>query len=415
MQDLNDKVTGSSLAASEWNQVPSELQNVITALGQSLTAADLNQLGKAIAGYAGSGNAFVDGGTANAIVLSPVTGLQAPPQYTNLQAVRFIKNGTNTGAVTANVAGLGVLNVLDQFGASLASGDLQNGSRYTIEYSLTIDGGSPGFVFEKASGLANDLPRGYLDGYILSNNAIDPLKNIDITDGACKNSNNSSDLLLSSALGKQIDVSWAEGGTPGAPSGGFPSLLSGGVAQPDTTYFVFAILKNTGQVDAGFDTSLNAVNLLADATDYSDFRRIGFVITDSSSDIINGFWYGDKWQPNEKFTEYTGTASAGPVVRQFSRIPNGLKLKAGITLTARSFDVTPSSLLVTDPDNSAQSPTPDINHLSIEGQGGNAIGFTNSVEVVSDNQAQLRFEWNNSLGDFDTAFVDYILDTRGKS
>jgi len=320
MQDLNDKVTGSSLAASEWNQVPSELQNVITALNQSLTAADLNQLGKAIAGYSGSGNAFVDGGTANAIVLSPVTGLQAPPQYTNLQAVRFIKNGTNTGAVTVNVAGLGVLNVLDQFGAALASGDLQNGSRYTIEYSLTIDGGSPGFVLEKASGLANDLPRGYLDGFILSNNTIDSSNDIDIAAGSAKDSTNSADLNLSSALGKQIDVAWAEGGTPGAPSGGFPSLLTGGSPVNDTWYRVFVILKNTGQVDAGFDTSANAVNLLADATDYSEFRQVGW-IRYGTAQIEPFFQDGDRFRWVTAFVDFNASNPGTSVIPVTGTVP----------------------------------------------------------------------------------------------
>ena len=48
MQDLNDKVTGGTLTAAEWNEVPSELQNVIEGLGITLSGADLNQLGKAI-------------------------------------------------------------------------------------------------------------------------------------------------------------------------------------------------------------------------------------------------------------------------------------------------------------------------------------------------------------------------------
>ena len=49
MEDLNDKVLGGNLPAIEWNQVPSEIQNVIENLGISLSNGDLNQLGKAIA------------------------------------------------------------------------------------------------------------------------------------------------------------------------------------------------------------------------------------------------------------------------------------------------------------------------------------------------------------------------------
>lgn len=47
MQDLNDKVIGGELTAAEWNEVPSELQNVIEASGQTLSSGDLTQLRKA--------------------------------------------------------------------------------------------------------------------------------------------------------------------------------------------------------------------------------------------------------------------------------------------------------------------------------------------------------------------------------
>lgn len=47
MQDLNDKVTGNKLTADEWNEVPSEIQNLIEASGQTLSSGDLTQLRKA--------------------------------------------------------------------------------------------------------------------------------------------------------------------------------------------------------------------------------------------------------------------------------------------------------------------------------------------------------------------------------
>jgi len=51
MQDLNDKVKGSSLTAAEWNEIPSEIQQAITDSGQTLSSGDLTQLSKAIGGY----------------------------------------------------------------------------------------------------------------------------------------------------------------------------------------------------------------------------------------------------------------------------------------------------------------------------------------------------------------------------
>lgn len=124
MQDLNDKVTGSTLTATEWNEVPSELQNVIQALGITLSASDLNQLGKAIAGYVANGNYYTDSGIADAYVLSVVGSKQRAPSYTNGMMVSFIAANANTGASTVNVASLGVKDIKGTGGEDPAAGDI---------------------------------------------------------------------------------------------------------------------------------------------------------------------------------------------------------------------------------------------------------------------------------------------------
>lgn len=111
MQDLNDKTSGSFLLAPEWNQVPSEIQNVIEGLGQTLSSGDLNQLGKAIAGYVANGTFFVESGAADAYVLSIVGSKQGPTAYTLGMKIRFTPVNSNTGASTVNVNGLGVKNI----------------------------------------------------------------------------------------------------------------------------------------------------------------------------------------------------------------------------------------------------------------------------------------------------------------
>src|SRR5512139_1845356 len=100
MQDLNDKVTGNSLSADEWNQVPSEIQNVIESLGIALSGVDLNQLGKAIAGYAGNGDFYTDSGVANAYVLSPIGLKKSPHAYVDGLRIRFRVGNSNTGPST---------------------------------------------------------------------------------------------------------------------------------------------------------------------------------------------------------------------------------------------------------------------------------------------------------------------------
>ncbi len=83
MEDLNDKITGGTLLATEWNQVPSEIQNVIEGLSISLSAGDLDQLGKGIAGYVANGTFYTDSGIADAYVLTQIGLKQGPTAYTD--------------------------------------------------------------------------------------------------------------------------------------------------------------------------------------------------------------------------------------------------------------------------------------------------------------------------------------------
>jgi hypothetical protein len=124
MQDLNDKTTGNSLSASEWNQQPSELQNVITQRGIVLSGGDLDQLGKAIAGYVANGSFFVDSGVANLYLLATVNNIQAAPNYRDGDEISFFPANANTGASTVNRAAVGAINLKDQFGNDLTANAL---------------------------------------------------------------------------------------------------------------------------------------------------------------------------------------------------------------------------------------------------------------------------------------------------
>ena len=147
MQLLNDKVDGSGgpeniLPAAEWNQLPTELQNIITALGMTLSNGDLNQLGKALAGYVANGAFYTDSGIADAYVLNTVGGKQSLPEYTDGAEVEFIATNPNTGAATVNVTGNGVKNIKINGGIDPSAGDI-NGR--TI---LKFDGANDWFELE---------------------------------------------------------------------------------------------------------------------------------------------------------------------------------------------------------------------------------------------------------------------------
>ncbi len=130
----------------------------------------------------------------------------------------------------------------------------------------------------------NDLlPQGYLFGLDkISINVTDPEHDIDFPTGVARDSTDSEDIRVDIGFTKRIDANFL----PGDDNGGFPSALS---LTADTTYNVFILKDATGAVDGGFDTDINAVNLLADASPlgFTFYRKIGEVTTDSSSNIFS--------------------------------------------------------------------------------------------------------------------------------
>jgi hypothetical protein len=176
-----------------------------------------------------------------------------------------------------------------------------------VTYGLTDSVyGSDGYLYKSriASNLGNDpttspkweiavnpalvASRGFIDGLITSNGT-DAAHDIDTAVGECMDSTNSTLMRLASSITKQIDVDWAEG----TAAGGFPSALTLSI---DTWYHFFVIAKTDGTVDAGWDTSLSATNLLADATGYTLFRRVASHLTDASANIISFLQNGDRFR-----------------------------------------------------------------------------------------------------------------------
>lgn len=114
--------------------------------------------------------------------------------------------------------------------------------------------------------------KGYIFGLTLSNGT-DTTNDINVAAGVCADSTGVY-LMTVTDLGKQIDAAWATAGTAASPTGGFPGGIS---LTNDTWYRFFIIGKTDGTVNAGFDTSSTATNLLAAASGYTLYRQIGWI------------------------------------------------------------------------------------------------------------------------------------------
>jgi hypothetical protein len=133
--------------------------------------------------------------------------------------------------------------------------------------------------------------RGYLSGYEIANNSTDSEHDIDISVGIARNDDNDGDIVLATALTKQIDAAWSAGTNAGG--------LDTGTVAADTWYYPWAIYNpTTFTEDALLSLSQTSPTL---PSGYTKKRRIrGAVLTDGSANIIpfhqneNFFFYNDR-------------------------------------------------------------------------------------------------------------------------
>lgn len=140
MQDLNDKTTSGTVTAAEWNEMPSEIQQVIEDAGITLSGADLVQLAKAIANMVATMDFYSDStGAADAYVLLPIGIKEGLEALIDGARARFRPANASTGASTVNVNGLGVKDLLQEDGTAIIASDLVTTRDAEIRYDAGLD------------------------------------------------------------------------------------------------------------------------------------------------------------------------------------------------------------------------------------------------------------------------------------
>ena len=179
----------------------------------------------------------------------------------------------------AEVQGLLPGNMVDK--AVLSDGSVAMTEDLSMGGFNTTNVANPIFANDGANrSYIDSIPCGRIpNGFLCSNNLVDPLSIVDIGIGSCVDSTGFTTIVSNSIMSKDLGVSWALGNN----HGGLPSPLT---VQPNTTYHLFVIMKADRTVDFGFDISLVAANLLAVAIGFTYYKRIKSVVTDSSGNII---------------------------------------------------------------------------------------------------------------------------------
>jgi len=149
---------------------------------------------------------------------------------------------------------------------------------------------------------ADTLTAGEISGLDLSLGT-DTAHDIDIAIGGCRDSLNGADILIKTAITRQLDAEFGTG------DGG---MYVGGTVAASTKYHLFAIKKDSdGTGDVYFDTSSSAANI---ATGYTESRLLGILLTDSDSDISDFFDYRYRHSTMMQTGTYLGSSSDGRIL-----------------------------------------------------------------------------------------------------
>uniref|UniRef100_A0A6H1ZVI5 Uncharacterized protein n=1 Tax=viral metagenome TaxID=1070528 RepID=A0A6H1ZVI5_9ZZZZ len=148
--------------------------------------------------------------------------------------------------------------------------------------SIISDGTNWKIISETSATSSKEYPPGYIYGLAMSNDAGDTANDINVAAGACRDIADTFNIDLATPIIKQMDVTWAAGSGAGGRASGCAYAIN-------TWYHVFIIATSGGAVDVGFDTDIDATNLLVDAVGYVYYRRIGSVMLDAAKSVRQFF------------------------------------------------------------------------------------------------------------------------------
>lgn len=122
-------------------------------------------------------------------------------------------------------------------------------------------------------------PFKYIYGLGLSNNVDNPDEIIDIAIGQCRDSNDSLDIVVNSVLTVNNKLSGAGG-------------IDTGVVQGTKIYSIYVISDSSNKLIVSTLMVLASSSLIVIPPGYDSYRKIGYGVTNSSSDFLLFYQYG---------------------------------------------------------------------------------------------------------------------------
>ncbi len=299
--------------------------------------------------------------------------------------------GTEVVTLTSSLDALDITETLATLGITATQAEINTAAdgitATAVEINTTSDGDTAkNNHVHAAESVA--LPRGYLGGLQMSNDAGDTVHDILIAVGECRNTGHTSNIVLASALTKQIDATWALGNDAGG--------MNDGEAVGNATWYSVHSLGNVdGSVTgAGYDTSVTAANLLADAAviaaGLTTYRRIGSVLTDGSANILGFTQVGDEFLWDDPVEDINLVNQGATAISRTLSVATGIKVHAIINavshLAGGAQGVYLNSLDIDD-EAPEYASTP---LLTLEGRDTNNIDFDGLLKIRTNTSGQIR-------------------------
>ena len=343
---------------------------------------ELKRMGEDLVAVAGTADALTADFSNNVILAA------------NVRIMVKANSANATTTPTLNVDGTGAKTIVREGGGAVVAGDIQSGHYLDLVYNGTqwellnpykSKSVSAGVI--DVTNAAADLVAAYsahdplhISGLVPSQ-AADADHDITISTGSCRDSSDTENLDLTSAITKQIDAAWAAGNNAGG-------LFSGTVAA-DTTYHLFLIRKDSdGSIDAGFDTSITAANIPAG---YTSYRRVISIVTDGSANII-GFTAVETDGGGVRVTLIDPILELSTSAPGTSGVLLTMSVPAGVQVVSRVFlYLNDSSSAVVYLSEVSQTDTaPATPHFTAVVSAGATIAST-TIDLLTNTSSQIRY------------------------
>lgn len=273
---------------------------------------------------------------------------------------------------------------------------------------ITPTKGEKDDVADAIQRLLTALPSGGLTGLKLTWTDADTMV---VAAGKARDQADGRNLVLASGMSKEIanDSAW----TAGASGNAMPSVAQGLGRAASTWYAVFLIGGDGVATDWGLDTNTAAVNLLAAAAAvdaaYTRYRRIGWVRTDGSENLIEWIQDGDRFFWDSPQASFAAGPTADYTTRTLiamSHVPPSVE--GMMTIAWSAADGLANRILFLRSDQADVAP----NTTGLAHDVGSTPSFTASFFVDGSRQVAVR-----SIGDAAYSLEIYALgwrDTRGR-